>query len=134
MSVEQGEHNEALCEELAKSNKWNDWVITTAFYSSLHFVESKIFPLKVKDITYDSFDLYYPFRTDNSRGQHKARLRLVKERFNMAYSAYRFLYNNSRTARYNNYRISQDMANTARLKLAVVKSLCIKIAEQKKLL
>jgi hypothetical protein len=133
MSIEQGEHNEALCEELAKSGKWNDWVITTAFYSALHFVENKIFPLKIKDTTYNSFDLYYPSRTDNSRGQHEARLRLVKERLNMAYSSYRFLYNNSRTARYNNYKVSPEMASMAKLKLAVVKSLCIKSAEQKKL-
>jgi len=126
MSIEQGVHNEALCEELAKSDKWNDWVITTAFYSALHFVESRIFPLKVKGITYESFDIYYPSRTDNSRSRHEARLRLVKERLNMAYIAYRFLYNNSGVARYNNYKISSALAEEARKKLAVVKSLCIK--------
>jgi hypothetical protein len=133
MSVEQGAHNEALCEKLSLEGEWYDWIVTIAFYAALHYVEYRIFPLTIKDITYEKFDNYYPSRTDNTKSQHEARLKLVKERLNMGYPAYRFLYDSSRNARYNNYKVSHELAKTAMLKLAVVKSLCIKSSEQKKL-
>ena len=41
-------HNKEACEYLSKEPKFSDWVITTAFYSALHFIDYKIFPLDLK--------------------------------------------------------------------------------------
>ena len=51
-SFSHGVHNEKACDLLELTHNFPDWTITTAFYASLHFVTSKIFPLKykVKDI------------------------------------------------------------------------------------
>jgi hypothetical protein len=46
-----GKHNELACTHLLTASiDLSDWVITTAFYSSLQFVSYKIFPLQVDAI------------------------------------------------------------------------------------
>lgn len=52
-------HNEEACDFLLSSNKFNDWVITTAFYSALHFVQHEIFPLTHDDKKYGFKDLLW---------------------------------------------------------------------------
>jgi hypothetical protein len=39
-------HNEQACNFLHRNSTFPDWVITTAFYSALHYVSSVIFPLE----------------------------------------------------------------------------------------
>jgi hypothetical protein len=125
MSLAHAQHNEELCYKLHAEGKWNDWVITTAFYSAIHFVEERLFPLKVKETEYKSFDEYYSQRTDGSRSQHEARLKLVSVHLHKAYGSYRWLHDSCRTARYYNYAATPEMANTAVMKLKVAKSLCV---------
>ena len=75
-SFEHGEHNEAACAMLEVTKKFPDWTITTAFYASLHFVSSKIFPfehpikdqkpLKIQDIV-----AWQKFKNYNSAKRHE---------------------------------------------------------------
>jgi len=127
MSLEHAEHNEALCHKLFAEGSWNDWVVTTAFYAAIHFLEQRLFPLKLKQAEYASFDEYYPSRIDGSRTQHACRDRLVYDRLRKAHAAYRFLFDSCRTARYYDYGTTHAIAEAARLKLAVVKSLCVAV-------
>ncbi len=67
-------HNKEVCVHLSKESRYSDWVITTAFYSAVHFVEHKIFPIKgfkSKRIEYDftSFNGYYDFYSNNKVGK-----------------------------------------------------------------
>jgi len=52
-------HNEDTCNYLDKSGVFNDWVVTTSFYSAKYFVEYKIFPLKYHKKKYDDFTTFY---------------------------------------------------------------------------
>lgn len=125
MSLEHAEHNEQLCHQLHAEGKWKDWVVTTSFYSALHYIEHRLFPLTVGKEIYNTFDDYFPQRVDHTKNKHDARLKLVQERLRKAHSAYRFLTDTCRTARYYDYNTSPALADAAKLKLAVVKSLCV---------
>lgn len=125
MSLEHAQHNEELCDKLHAEGKWNDWVVTTAFYSAMHYTDERLFPLKVKDVEYKNFDEYYSQRTDGSKSQHDAHLRLIAAHLHKAHSAYRWLYDCCRTARYYDYRTTSALADAAVIKLRVVKSLCV---------
>ncbi|HCA42575.1 MAG TPA: hypothetical protein DEP28_04900, partial [Bacteroidetes bacterium] len=59
MSLDHAEHNEKACQLLFKTNEFNDWVVTTAFYSSLHSVSFKLFPLTNDENKYESLSTYY---------------------------------------------------------------------------
>jgi len=79
MRKEHAEHNESLCELLLNNGNYNDWVITTAFYSAIHFVRHKIFPLDKYDPQTGSQESFSNFndylnrfsRVDKNR-KHKA--------------------------------------------------------------
>ena len=52
-------HNEEACHFLLTSKKFNDWVVTTAFYSALHFVQNELFPITEQEQEYVEFNIYF---------------------------------------------------------------------------
>ncbi|MBX7216157.1 MAG: hypothetical protein K1X90_04245 [Candidatus Kapabacteria bacterium] len=42
-------HNEQVCDYLAMHGGFSDWVVTTTFYSAIHWIEDYLFPCVVKD-------------------------------------------------------------------------------------
>ena len=54
MKQEHAKHNEDACHYLNQSGKYNDWVITTAFYSAMHYVQYELFSMEVGDKAYDN--------------------------------------------------------------------------------
>lgn len=125
MSREKAEHNEAACDFLAAAQTWPDWVVTTAFYSALHYVRGFLFPLAVGDNTYKHFDEYWERTRDEFRqDKHQRLCQLVFEHLPAAYDAYRFLMNEARTARYNEYQTPASVAEAARRELATVREHC----------
>lgn len=48
-NLDHATHNEEVCSHLDDNTKYSDWIITTAFYSAMHFMKHKIFPLKIID-------------------------------------------------------------------------------------
>ena len=89
----QAKHNEGLAEELAASLRHKDWVVTTAFYSALHWVEAAM-----------AGD--HPPRHPETDCPEKCPKHLYRQDWVdakcgvQAILAYGVLYQNSRTARY----------------------------------
>ncbi|MDP4219087.1 MAG: hypothetical protein Q8916_06120 [Bacteroidota bacterium] len=120
--------NESLCDHLLSTGMWNDWVVTTAFYSARYFIESCLFPLTLGSDSYADFDEYYLDRNkhdDFSRDSHQSRITLVHKKMKSAHDAYKFLYEASISARYDGYQVDIEEARIARSRLALIKKCCL---------
>jgi len=123
MSLDHAMHNEELCYLLNNDKKFCDWVVTTAFYSSLHYSEYQLFPFKIGPTEYSSFDVYYNAFKSNNDNKHDARKRLVYSNINSkAGAAYNWLKDLCWTARYYDYQITKEEADAAVEKLQIVKA------------
>lgn len=110
--LDHARHNARTCKYLDKDGDFNDWVVTTAFYSALHYVEAAIFPLTVQGDTYQSFDEYCSEKP-SSDGKHKRRSSLVYKHLITVHGDYDWLKNESWTARYNSYQTSDRLKEKA---------------------
>lgn len=128
MRKQHAEHNESLCHKIIALNDYDDWVVTTAFYACIHFVEHKLFPLTENDIVYDTFNKYYN-ETVISRGKriskHNLKFSLIKTYLPAVGANYKRLMDSCATARYSNYRIGKTLAQIAIDDMSKVKSICI---------
>ena len=125
MNDSKAAHNESVCDFLLHGGRWPDWVVTTAFYSALHTVREKLFPLSVGDVTYTHFEDYCVEDHPGARqDKHQVLLSLVFENLRPAYDSYRFLLYESKKARYNTYCTPPPLAVKSRQHLEVVKSHC----------
>ena len=117
-------HNEDTCDFLLPTKKFNDWVVTTAFYSALHYVQNEIFPLEDSGTTYAEFDIYFRevLKKKNRRlTKHSATIQLVNNRISAASPYYRWLHDTCMNARYTNYVVSDGKAQTAKAFLTNLK-------------
>ncbi len=129
-----GEHNEKACVYLQLDADFRYWVITTAFYSALHFVSSKIFPFDVpaiegKKTKIESIDQYHKYyNTILSKGRsiskHELLLDLVEKHISQAFEYYDWLFSLSSTARYSHYQHSAELSNRAISYMKAVKKIC----------
>src|SRR5690606_33109803 len=119
-------HNEQLCEELLRGGKYPDWVVTTAFYSALHFVKHQIFPLNHRGKNFKTFEDYYSREERAGVDKHTSLANLVCKNLKGCKGAYRWLLDSSKNSRYNNYQVSPQKANQAQTMLGIVKSHCTK--------
>lgn len=125
MNKEQAEHNESVCQMLYSNGSCNDWVVTTAFYSAMHFVYSVLFPLTINGFIYQTFHLYHiSLPRQNRPNKHRLTLTLVETHRPEMYIQYRWLFDSSMNARYRNYRVSQGLSDTAKSYLTWIKSKC----------
>lgn len=125
MSRSHAIHNEEVCDFLLEDKRFTDWVITTAFYSALHFVQSDIFPLTEDGEVYNDFDTYYSKKIINGSEtgtKHNITKKLVKSYLPECLSYYRWLLDACMTSRYVNYNVSLPKAEMARKHLAEIKS------------
>lgn len=124
-------HNEEACNHLESSGKFNDWVVTTAFYSAMHFVQYKIFPIKIKgekkERTFNCFDDYYSAQKFELKGvsKHKATVNLVNENLPSISSKYRRLKDLCWSARYNSYKVDPLNVTLSKVILMEIKKECI---------
>lgn len=80
MRKEHAIHNEAACDFLLSSKRFNDWVVTTAFYSALHFIQHELFPLINAGKSYPDLNIYYGSvlrKKQKGLTKHHATLQLV---------------------------------------------------------
>lgn len=131
--IPQALHNEEVCDHLLDNTTHYDWVVTTAFYSALHFVQSKMFPLTLPHpdqnnsgtVTLNCFDIYYAnFRSIVKVSKHEATARLVTRHIPSASVDYRRLKDMCQSARYNNHQVSEAQAKSGRKRLKRVKAAC----------
>lgn len=123
MSKSHAIHNEKACEYLLKSKEYNDWVITTAFYSALHYVQESLFPLIEEEKKFEEFTSYYNLKNtgENSISKHALTKKLVKEKLPQISSYYRWLFDQCQTARYHNYKVDEIAATLALKQLKELK-------------
>ena len=103
-----GAHNRDACDVLISGNKFFDWIVTTAFYSSIHYIDQKIFPYQIGTRWVRSTDeaskvLRLP--------KHQCREQIVNSSFPEITVPFKFLLSTCFTARYNNYNISRQFIN-----------------------
>ena len=130
MKIEHAIHNEDACNYLYQSGEYNDWVVTTAFYSAMHYVQNELFPIEIYDETYENFNIYYASRYNHlidKPSKHQVTIELVKNRLSNCSRFYRWLFDECYTARYNNYHVSLNTANMAMRYLKNIKAQLNKI-------
>ena len=131
-------HNQKVCDYLSEHGEFHDWVITTAFYSAIHWIEDYLFPFHVKDgkadIEIGSLEAYTQFYNDSlglRKSNHAIRTMLVGEKCREILSSYSSLYDNCMTARYIDYRKDIRAATKARRCLVAIAEFCRQGSEQK---
>jgi hypothetical protein len=123
-------HNEKVCDYLNLKTEFSDWVITTAFYSSLHYVSYKIFPIDVpalggKPTQLTTLDEYYNYHSlTNKKNKHYALLDLVRKHCVPISEDYNWLLDMSMNARYTNYQAIPQVANKAKSLLIKIRNYC----------
>lgn len=127
-SLDHAKHNESTCNYLAKANKHDDWVITTAFYSAMHYLRHKLFPLTIqqgrKKTTLASFEDYCTHQNLHGK-KHKVMRTLVEENCDSSIAAtYNQMLDISWTARYSKYRFSKKISSLAQKRLVAIRNYC----------
>jgi len=121
--LDHAEHNKELSEKLYTEGKFLDWSNTTAFYSALHFVHSKLLPGTYNGILCNSIeDVYRVFRC---KGKHEATSQLVQVGLPVVAQYYAFLMNCSFTARYVDYNVHPEHSKLCQKYLNKIKDVCI---------
>lgn len=119
---EHGAHNEVLCDHILQKGSHNDWAITTAFYSAIHYIDHKIFPLVLQGQTVSNIEQANNILKKPSR--HSAREVLVTQFLSCQTANYAFLDKSCRNARYRNYKVSKDKAKIVRARLSQIITKC----------
>ena len=122
-------HNESVCDYLEIKVEFADWIITTAFYSSLQFVSYKIFPFEVPSIEgkktkIDSIDDYYRYNNRNKLSKHELLADLVEKHCPKISPDYDWLLSMSMNARYLSYQQDREIANRAKTLMKAIKKFC----------
>ena len=118
-------HNENACNFLQADKNYSDWVVTTAFYSALHYVQHEIFPVTINGKLYSSFNQYYLGHYRNSQNRpnrHVSTINLVLEELGSdAHVNYKWLYDLCMTSRYRNYNTAPILAEESIKRLQRIK-------------
>ncbi|WP_166921976.1 hypothetical protein [Flavobacterium poyangense] len=118
-----GDRNKALSDKLLEEKIYYDWVITTAFYSSIHFVEDKILPLKIS--TTECKCIAEVKKAYKMNGRHEAREKLVFDNLGTVVGAkYRWLDDRSRYSRYETFKHQPAEGAKAQEYLNFIKKVC----------
>ena len=124
-------HNEDVFNLLLPKTDFVDWIVTTAFYSALHYVDAKLFPIKYseKGIQFTVTNMEsYAVSALNRYGtdKHVCRLKLVERNMKDISFEFNWLYSTCKTARYHNYTFPNpvDVCKTANDYLSKIKAFC----------
>jgi hypothetical protein len=120
-----GQHNKIVCDKLHLQTEitCNDWVITTAFYSAIHFIDHLLFPLEYSDgLKFNNIGQAHSFIKANSI--HQSRGILVGKFLNQIHDQYNFLIKECHHARYSNYDINTFLSDRAVRELDKIISVC----------
>ena len=123
--LKHAQHNNETCNYLLHGGSHNDWVVTVAFYSAIHFFRYKIFPLEFNngDTSLNSFEDFC--NSFNIRDKHKALENLVKKFTDREiYMKFRSLKNECWTCRYSNFNVKEERAKEAYTDLAEISKYC----------
>lgn len=106
------ERNKSLSENLKKEGKYYDWVITTSFYSSIHFLENKLLPIEIGSVNCNNIQQVK--NAYRQKGRHIARLKLIQLNAPVEIAVgYKWLDDKSRFSRYTTYKVTATEADKA---------------------
>lgn len=126
MRKEHGKHNLDLCKVILDDGNYNDWVITTAFYSAVHYVEHALFPLIEDGVEYPTFNEYWQINFHPIHvSKHDCKKRLVKRYLPAVKTQYRELCDDCMNSRYNDYNVSDYNAQQSIKKAESIKKACL---------
>jgi hypothetical protein len=122
-------HNKDACDYIYTDGNFPDWVVTTAFYSCLHFIKNKLFPLRYtndfgKTKTYNNFEHAVRDLKHHDQTKHEFLAELTEEILEETSDKYRQLMDLCMKARYRNYKITEDEVVFARNVLKEVADEC----------
>lgn len=118
-----GERNKDLSLQLLQQKVYFDWVVTTSFYSSIHFVEDKLLPCQINGQTCSNINEVK--KAYNLKGRHESRQRLVTEHMTPSNAAkYKWLDDRSRFSRYTTYKVTSAEAEKAKEFLQAIHKEC----------
>lgn len=127
-NIRHAQHNEKACLYLNGSDEFRDWVITTAFYSAMHFIRSIILPYKLveggKTITLADFESLYIRLKKGSQTKHRFLLDFVEETHPEISNDYNNLFDLAYKARYVNYQFDKSISDLAMKRLKNIKEYC----------
>lgn len=110
-----GEHNKKVCDylHLRCEEKFNDWIVTTAFYSSIHFLDHALFPCKFEGNDFNNINEAHNHLRLRSSSKHQTRDILLNKIMPKHKADYSFLIEESQNARYSNYQVNDLVAAKA---------------------
>jgi len=125
------QHNKDACEFLLANTKFHDWVVTTAFYSAMHYVQSRIFPYNDGTTTFTDIDVYVDHINAENRkakrntiSKHRAVIKLVERQLPSIQAEYRKLFDTCMNARYYMYKMQKAYATDAQQELLIIEQHC----------
>lgn len=121
-SLNHAKHNESVCNYLGKKEEFSDWVITTSFYSALHYVRYLMFPLVMEGKKYEDFEVYFCENKSFGIGRHGFQQRYVITHYPEISFEYGRLLEMSSKARYSNCVYTREQSKQAKDYLAAVKN------------
>jgi len=138
-SANHGAHNETVCQYLDGAKDKHDWVVTTAFYSALHYARHAIFPYQMEVLpkkfqVFNTFDLYYAHikMVTPNLNKHEAMKRLVRAQIpnykvdkSSIGDRYDHLVAMSQNARYEDYDLDALYSKSAKENLTEIKIACL---------
>ena len=128
MRKQHGQHNLDLTEIIFNNSGFNDWVVTTAFYSSVHFVEYALFPLIEDGFEYVTFNDYWDIKFRPKKvTKHGCKTKLVRTYLRSVSTQYRNLLDDCNTARYNDYNVNDLISLRAKMAATEIKTACLLI-------
>jgi hypothetical protein len=130
LELTHAKHDEEIATMLHAGKKSDHWTVIICFYSALHYVRAKMFPLTEiaggVSTTYNSFDDYHSkFRADG-HSMHDRLVALTWRELKSIGQKYQWLFHGSITARYNNYEPDPRAAGQSIKYLAEIKKECTK--------
>ncbi|MGB0892291.1 MAG: hypothetical protein ACPGUU_08055 [Flavobacteriaceae bacterium] len=119
---------------LKSNSNFDDWVITTGFYSALKFLEDKLFPGDYEHPkrgvveTFKTFNNYVSaLRSLGSTNSHRVRLKLIEnniEDLNII-NYYRDLEQSCHSARYIDYKVGKDRLDMCTEAVEAIRTYCV---------
>ncbi|WP_340064805.1 hypothetical protein [Ascidiimonas aurantiaca] len=122
--------NQKLSGELYTTQIYFDWVITTAFYAAIHFVEHKLLPCEINSIQCKNINEVKS--AYGIPGRHSSRERLVFDKLPLDVAVkYKWLDDKSRYSRYVTYKVTKTEADKALSYLQYIQNSCCPKTEKK---
>lgn len=120
-SLDHANHNVRVCNYLGKKEDYGDWVITSAFYSAVHFVRHLILPCKIGDTKYTDFDALCKDHKNMGEGRHGFQRSYVQIHYPEIDFEYSKLHDMAVISRYRRYNYTREQANTAKGYMQTIK-------------